>query len=79
MDLFVKKVVFNSGLQGKAVHVTGHDEEGSEFDGIFLVKESNFNHLVLLTSKGIEITFWDHEFDQEGEWQLELTVLEEPK
>lgn len=80
MDLFITQTVFNHELEGKAVHIKGYDNEGEEVDKIFLVKSTNFDHILLTSPQGSEWTFWrsDFEADQEfPDFKLTLTVLEQ--
>ncbi|WCK53869.1 hypothetical protein PP175_21505 [Aneurinibacillus sp. Ricciae_BoGa-3] len=77
MELSVMQPAFNPELLGKAVRIKGHDEEGQIIDSLFLVKNIVADKLIVTGVYVEERNFYLFEFDQEREWFLTLTVLEE--
>lgn len=75
MELFVTEKVFNAKLNGKAVYIKGYDVDGEKWDGLYLVKETQFDKILLIGRTGREYSLYMEEFEK-GEL-LTLTVLEE--
>jgi len=83
MELFVQAKVFNPALVGKAVRITGYDEDGVSLDGLYLVKHVAGEKIQLVKSNGNMFSlhmesFEPHiiEFTGEEYPRLIMTVLE---
>ncbi|AIW03595.1 hypothetical protein CPT_Moonbeam197 [Bacillus phage Moonbeam] len=74
MELFVTEKVFNRKLNGKAIRIKGYDTDGEKWDGVYLVKETRFDQIVVTSRTGNEHFIYMEEFET-GEL-LTLIVLE---
>ncbi|MFS0904161.1 hypothetical protein AB3N02_13990 [Priestia aryabhattai] len=74
-ELFVTQKVFNPKLSWKAVRISGYCIDGDKWEGIYLVKETKFDKIVITDRNGEQYRLHMENFET-GEL-LTLTVLEE--
>jgi len=75
MELFVTEKVFNRELNGKAIRIKGYDTDGEKWDGVYLVKETQFDRILVTSRTGNEHLLYMEEFETGA--ILTLTILEE--
>lgn len=75
MDLFIQTKAFNPSLIGKAVRIKGHDVDGDAYNRLYLVNDTESDHIKVVNFQGnvVEISMENFEIPD----GLELTVLEE--
>ncbi|MDQ0412686.1 hypothetical protein [Mesobacillus stamsii] len=75
MNLFIQTKAFNPSLIGCAVRIKGHDVDGEAYNRLFLVKDTESDHIKVVNSVGSVLEIGMENFEIPG--CLEVTVLEE--